>query len=156
MKPAAKLQVVPSEIDRASAERAQAIDRLGTLHAVLADYAVQIAPLAAEADELEAKLLAGYTDKDPAAVFIDEGNGYRLKVGACADQQQMDVATREKVFRAIGKAAYLASCKPTFEFLKTALPADKYAKLIRKERIGKRTLKTVVKAAPEPIRAKAA
>jgi hypothetical protein len=150
----AKLHLVnPSET--ASLERAQAIDRLGTLHSILADYAVQIAPFEAEADELEAKLLALYEGKDAAQVFTDEGSSYRLRVGACAETQQLDVAARAKVLKEIGKEAYLALCKPTFEALKSALTPAKYEQLIRKERVGKRSIKTVVKAAPEPVKAAA-
>jgi len=85
-------------------------------------------------------------------VYTDEGGSYRLKVGAMAESQQLDVAARGKVFREIGKAAYLASCKPTFEFLKTALEPLQYMRIVTKLRVGKRTIKTVVKAAPEPIR----
>lgn len=128
---------------------------MGVLNDILADYAVQIAPFEAEADELEAKLLAGYEGKDVEKVFTDEGLIYRLKVGAAADVQQLDIPARAKVFREIGKDTYIALCKPTFEALKSALTPAKYEQLIRKERVGKRSIKTVVKAAPVPVKAAA-
>lgn len=154
MKAAPKLELV-NPASNPDLKRQVDIDRLGVLHAVLADYAVQIAPFEAEADELEAKLLESYKDSDPAVVFTDEGVSYRLRVGACADQQQLDLAARAKVWREIGKDAYLALCKPTFEALKSALTPAKYEQLVKKERVGKRSIKTVVKAAPEPVRAAA-
>jgi hypothetical protein len=145
---AAKLSLV----DPSQTIQAHLIDRLGLLNAILDDYSVQIAPFAAEAEALEAKILENYRECDPSGVYTDEGGSYRLKVGAMAESQQLDVAARGKVFREIGKAAYLASCKPTFEFLKTALEPLQYMRIVTKLRVGKRTIKTVVKAAPEPIR----
>ena len=129
------------------------IDRLGTLQAILADYALQIEPYKLEADRLEAQILERF-EKEPAKqIFVDEGNGYRLKIGMRSEQQQLSLDGKFKIWKWIGRDTYLSLSKISFEALKSALTAEQYQIVVSKERTGNRSVKVVVKAAPEPLRA---
>ena len=129
------------------------IDRHGRLSAILADYAVQIAPYAAECDQIEVKILERYGAAALDAVLTDEGNLYRLRVSACAEQQAITSAGKTKVFKILGKPVFISLAKLTFENLKSSLTAEQYQSVVVKARTGNRSVKTVLKAAPEPLRA---
>ena len=129
------------------------IDRLGLLSAILADYAVQIAPYQQEADSLEEQILAQFAGEPADRVLTDEGDSYRLKVGACAEQQAIDTGGKLRVYKFVGKDVFVALSKITFENLKSALTAEQYKSVVTKARTGNRGVKVVVKAAPEPLRA---
>jgi hypothetical protein len=125
------------------------IDRLGVVQAILADYAAKVAPWKAEADALQAKLLIRFAPDSPEALAEHEGATYRLIVGACSEQQAIDDAGKAKVYKWIGKEAFLNAAKITFESLKSALTPAQYNSVVSKERTGRRTVKVVSMAAPQ-------
>jgi hypothetical protein len=148
-----KAKQTPVVSSHAESSLSVQIDRLGIVNAILADYAVQVAPYKAEADELEAAILDRFAGTRPDQGAVDEGSEYRLMVGARSEKQEIDVEGRAKVYKWIGKEAYLTLAKLTFESLKSALTAAQYESVVSKERSGNRSVKVVVKAAPEPLRA---
>jgi hypothetical protein len=123
------------------------------VNAILADYAVQVAPYKAEADQLEEAILARFAGTRPDQGAVDEGSEYRLMVGARSEKQEIDVEGRAKVYKWIGKEAYLTLAKLTFESLTSALTPAQYESVVTKERTGNRSVKVVAKAAPVPLQA---
>jgi hypothetical protein len=145
-----KLELV---VDNTKAKPSRAdIDRLGKVQQILGDYKLQIEPFELEADVLERKILAGCEDLDATAIHTDEGDGFRLRVSAKAEKQQIKPGGLAKVLAWIGQETFLLIARPTFEGLKGVLSEAQYEEVVRKEKNGKRSVKCVAKAAPEPLK----
>ncbi len=150
--PAAELQ--PPVLNATSQALTKAdIDRKGVIEATLDDYKIQVAMYEAENEVLKQRILGACANVGASDLYADEGELYRLLVGAKAEEQKLQPDALPKILGWLGQDLFLRIVDVTFKRLEAVLTPEQYAEVVKKEHTGRRTIKIVPKAAPTPLKA---
>jgi hypothetical protein len=137
------------EVLKAEARRAGLVDEFGKLEAELMPHRAKIRRL----EELSKVIRGWHADHDPEQGYKDSGNDFEVIVSAAT--MQTHFAPMKAIFKALGKAKFLAAASITLKALEANLDAAGVLALTTKKRTGPRTLLVVAVPHSEP-RAKAA
>jgi hypothetical protein len=116
---------------------AQIIDELGALEAEVAPLNPKLTRIKVLRDSIRERYAKQAADKD----FVAEGTRYAVAIGACAWETEID---RNKLFKRIGKLAFLKWCGFTVKALKNFDP-EVAELVITKAQTGTRSLDVMAK-----------